>query len=88
MEASDVKAAAAALAGADVEDLGPEGARLLEQVGQAVELENQLAKVVRDAKADGVINPSEAAEIRRVGMAYLAVNPRSEKVRSLVEQND
>ena len=88
MEASDVKAAAAALAGADVEDLGPEGARLLEQVGQAVELENQLAKVVRDAKADGVINPSEAAEIRRVGMAYLAVNPRSEKVRSLVEQSE
>ena len=88
MQVGDVKAAAAALAGADAEDLGPEGGRLLEQVRQAVELEGQLAAVVRDAKADGVVNPSEAAEIRRVGMAYLAVNPRSEKVRSLVEQSE
>jgi formylglycine-generating enzyme required for sulfatase activity len=57
-------------------------------VRQAVKLEGQLAAVVRDAKADGVVNPSEAAEIRRVGVAYLAVNPRSEKVRSLVEQSE
>jgi len=88
MVAGDVKAAAAALAGADAEDLGPEGGRLLEQVRQAVELEGQLAAVVRDAKADGVVNPSEAAEIRRVGMAYLEVNPRSEKARSLVAQSE
>jgi formylglycine-generating enzyme required for sulfatase activity/predicted Ser/Thr protein kinase len=88
MEAGDVKAAAAALSGADAEDLGLEGGRLLEQVRQAVELEGQLAMVVRDAKADGVVNPSEAAEIRRVGMAYLEVNPRSEKARSLVAQSE
>ena len=88
MEVGDVRAAAAALAGADAEDLGPEGSRLLEQVRQAVELEGLLAAVVRDAKADGVVNPSEAAEIRRAGMAYLAVNPRSEKVLSLVEQSE
>jgi formylglycine-generating enzyme required for sulfatase activity len=86
MAAGDARAAAAALAGADAEDLGPEGGRLLEQVRRAVELEDQLAVVVKDAKADGVVNRTEAAEIRRVGMAYLAVNPRSEKVQSLVEQ--
>ena len=39
-----------------------------------------------DAKADGVVNRTEAAEIRGVAIAYLAVNPRSDKVRSLVQQ--
>jgi len=86
IDGGDAKSAAAALAGAFVEDLGPEGGRLLEQVRQAAELEDQLAAVVKDAKADGVVNQSEATEIRRVGLAYLAINPRSEKVKSLVEQ--
>ena len=88
MDGGDVKAAAAALAGTSTEDLGPEGGRLFEQVRRAIELENQLAAVVKDAKADGVVNQTEAAEIRRIGVAYLAVNPRSEKVRSLVDQCD
>jgi len=86
MDGGNAKAAAAALTGAVFEDLGPEGGRLLEQVRQAIKLEGQLAAVVKDAKADGVVNQSEAAKIRRVGMAYLTVNPRNDRVRSLVEQ--
>ena len=86
MAAGDVKAAAAALAGAVVDDLGPDGGQLLEQVRRAVELEGKLAAVVKDAKADGVVNAAEAAEILRIAVAYLEVNPSSQKVRSLVEQ--
>jgi len=83
--AGDARAAAAALAGAVAEDFG-DSKDLLEQVRAAARLEEQLAAVVKDAKADGVVNEQEAAAIHGLGLQYLMLSPFNEKVRALVQQ--
>jgi formylglycine-generating enzyme required for sulfatase activity len=85
LAAGDAAAAAQALAGAAVEDLGTE-ARLLDQVARARAAEERLIGLVKDAKADGVVNADEAGKILEAGEQCLAVNPASEKAKVLVGQ--
>jgi formylglycine-generating enzyme required for sulfatase activity len=85
LAAGDAAAAAKALAGAVVEDLGAE-AHLLDQVTRAVTAEERLLGLVKDAKADGVVNADEARRILEAGEQCLAVNPASERAKLLVGQ--
>ena len=85
LAAGDAAAAAQALAGAAVEDLGNE-ARLLDQVTRARAAEERLLALVKDAKADGVVHADEAGRIVEAGEQCLAVNPASERAKLLVGQ--
>jgi formylglycine-generating enzyme required for sulfatase activity len=81
----DAVAAAKALAGAAIEDLGEE-VQLLDQVTRAAAAEERLLGFVKEAKADGVVSIDEARKILRAGQECLAVNPACEKANLLIGQ--
>jgi formylglycine-generating enzyme required for sulfatase activity len=81
----DAAAAAKALVGAAVEDLGEEAA-LLDRVTRAAAAEERLLGFVKEAKATGVVSADEARRILQAGEECLAVNPASENAKLLVGQ--
>ena len=88
MEAGDARAAAAAFAGAVEEDFTTDQQALLARVTRAIELEAEIARLVKEAKADATITPEEAAGILDAAAQYLALNPKNEQIRRLTRQTE
>ena len=51
-----------------------------------VNAELKLTAAVKEANADGVIDPNEVVQLLQLVNAYLELNPRHEKIRSLFQQ--
>ena len=50
------------------------------------ELEKKIAKYLQKAKMDGVLDNAELETVLRLGEGYLALDPSSTKIQSLVAQ--
>jgi formylglycine-generating enzyme required for sulfatase activity len=87
LDAGDAKAAATAFANAANEDFGPDQQELISRVRRAVDLEDQIVTLVKDAKSDGRVTPQEAMEIVTAGEQYLSLNPKNQRVADLVTQS-
>ena len=83
----DVRGATAALAKTAIEDHGPDDMTFISRVRQIGDMEEQLASLVKEAKADSKVTATEAASIFALGAAYLKLNPRHQAIRSLVVQS-
>jgi len=88
MESGDARAAAAAFAGAVPEDFTTDQQALLARVTRAIELEAEIARLVKEAKADATITPEEAAGILDAAAQYLVLNPKNEQIRRLTRQTE
>ncbi|MFM8771882.1 MAG: bifunctional serine/threonine-protein kinase/formylglycine-generating enzyme family protein, partial [Candidatus Kapaibacterium sp.] len=88
MDAGDVPAAAAALAKAAMEDYSGDDQEFITRVRRALALENEIVQLVKEARADSRVTPEEAMGILKVGREYLALNPKNEKIGSLVKQSE
>lgn len=82
MDAGDARAAAAALEGAAEKDFEQQAA-MIEHVRKTAAIETQLADVLKDAKADGVVTPAEAQSVLALCETYLCLNPQGAKVKKL-----
>ncbi len=87
MDAGDVPAAAAAFAKASTEDYSADEQALITRVRRAVVLENEIVRLVKEARADSKVTPEEAIGILKTGEEYLLLNPQNAKVESLVKQS-
>ena len=83
----DARGAAGAVARVALEDCSPQDRESIARIRKAIELEEEIAKLVREAKADSKITPDEAAAIAKAGEQYLELNPNSERIKSLVAQS-
>jgi len=88
LAAGDARSAANAFARAAVDDYSLADREFIASVRRAVELEDEIEKLVKEAKADSTITPDEAMAILKAGNDYLTLNPNSEKIRTLVTQAD
>jgi formylglycine-generating enzyme required for sulfatase activity len=84
--AGDSRSAAASFDGAAAEDFEAVDQVLMARVRRTLELEAEIARLVKEAKADAIITPDEAAGILASADEYLAINPKSEQVTKLAGQ--
>ena len=86
LEGGDAKAAASAFARAAKDDFSADHQRLIDRVRRAAELEDQIATLAKEARADAKLTPEKGAAILKAGKEYLTLNPKNEHVVSLVAQ--
>ena len=85
-DAGDSRAALNSIAGMSRDDIDEAALRFVNRVRSATDLENELAVVVKQAKADGKISHIEARAILVAAHACLDENPANNKVRALICQ--
>ena len=59
---------------------------LKNQLEEIVTAENELMALVKESKADGVLDPEEVVAMLQATVAYLKLNPRHEKIAGMQEQ--
>jgi hypothetical protein len=85
-DAGDSRAALNSIAGMSRDDIDEAALRFVNRVRSATDLENALAVLVKQAKADGKISHIEARAILVAAHACLDENPANNKVRALICQ--
>ena len=86
LAAGNTRAAAAILSVAVDSDLDADAVVFRERVVCAAELEERLAKLVKETKTGGTFGPGNARAILEVARECLKMNPANEKVRLLILQ--
>jgi hypothetical protein len=86
LNTGDARSAVEVFDGISVEDFTPADHELIALIRHLTILEDRIAAMVKDAKADAKVTPEEAVQILQAAEEYLGLNPRNQKVALLADQ--
>ncbi|MFY9251827.1 MAG: SUMF1/EgtB/PvdO family nonheme iron enzyme, partial [Fuerstiella sp.] len=82
----DAKGALTMIQSVPSEDLRSSDETLRSELEKIVAAEDELTALVKDAKADGVLDPDEVAAMWQAAHSYLGLNPRHAKIAAMQRQ--
>ena len=85
-DTGDAKGALAMIQSVPAEDLRSSDEPLRRQLEEIVTAEDELTALVKESKADGVLDPDEVASMWQAANDYLKMNLRHEKIAGLQQQ--
>ncbi len=85
-ESGDAKGALKALESVPADDLRPGDRDFKRRMEEIVSAERELTALVKESKADGVLDPDEVVSMWQATFSYLRLNPRHEKIAELQQQ--
>ena len=86
LDTGDAKGALAMIQSVPSEDLRSSDEPLRRQLEKIVAAEDKLTTLVKESKADGVLDPDEVALMWQVTVSYLKLNPRHAKIAGMQQQ--
>jgi formylglycine-generating enzyme required for sulfatase activity/serine/threonine protein kinase len=82
----DAKGALAMIQSVPSEDLRSSDETLRNELEEIVAAEDKLTALVKESKADGVLDPNEVASMWQATVSYLKLNPRHAKIAGMRDQ--
>ena len=85
-DTGDAKGALTMIQSVPSEDLRSSDEQLRNQLEKIVAAEDELTALVKESKADGVLDPDEVVSMWQATVSYLELNPRHAKIAELQQQ--
>ena len=86
LDTGDAKGALAMIQSVSSEDLRSSDEPLRRELEEIVAAEDKLTALVKESKAEGVLDPDEVVSMWQATVSYLKLNPRHEKIAELQQQ--
>jgi molecular chaperone DnaK len=85
-DTGDAKGALAMIQSVPAEDLRSSDEQLRSQLERIVAAEDKLTALVKESKADGVLDPDEVVDMYLAASSYLELNPKHAKISGMLDQ--